>query len=207
MPDSESTWTLDDSTRASNPGGARVKPMIWLSQYPAWPIIWISLAVLMLLLAILVHWSLWIGFVVLIAMNWLYWRRVRDQFMCGAVNPAVIVSENPMLIAVLTDLSKGSGYFPVVKIIRKDLPEVEGRRWVPGTALATVSLYTRHHDESMPRWADFDPRPLVCATDDASDIDAVTRSIPPESWDELAAAMKQVPRPFARGTFHLFKDA
>jgi hypothetical protein len=206
MTDSEKSWTLDDTTRASNAGGLKVKPLVWLSEYPRWPIIWMGVAAFMLVCGIAVHWSYLIVFAILVAMNWLYWRRVRDHFTYGAVNPAVVVAEHPMRIAVLTDLSKGTGKFPVVKIVRKELPRRDGSSWRVGSTLATVSLYSRHPDEKMPRWANFDPRPAVCATDDARAIDVVTRSIPREEWDELTDALKQIPTPFVPGTFHLFED-
>ena len=199
--------TLDRSTRASNPGSLSVKPLVWLQHYPVWPLAWLAGVVAMLVLALLGHWIFWIPAALLLGMNALYWRRVQVHFRYGAVNPGVVVSVNPMRIAFMSDLGKGDGRsFPIVKVIEKELPEHDGKRWVPGTALAAVALYKRHVDDDFPRWKDFDPRPVACATDDRDAIAAVQRSVTEQEWKDLSAAVKELPRPIERGSYLLFPD-
>ena len=42
MSEDQSTWTLDDSARAGNPGNVRVNRFRWFRNYPKWPLIWFS---------------------------------------------------------------------------------------------------------------------------------------------------------------------
>lgn len=108
-----------------------------------------------------------------------------------------------MLIAVSSDLTKGFGEYPVVKIIEKSLPAVCGQTPRVGSRLPTVALYESSPDEDVPHWADFDPRPIECATGDLDAMQAVMNTFTEDDWNELKLWLRQVPRPFCRGLYHV----
>ncbi len=203
MPEEQQTWTLDDSARASNPGKLRVNPIRWFRHYPTWPLIWLISLLFFVVMAWLVHGSFWIIALLLLAMNWLYWQRVRDHFRCGCANPAMLVSMEPMRIAVATDLSMGVGQYPVIKIIDKSLATVCGQSPQSGCLLPMVSLYRRSPDEDLPHWVDFDPRPIDCATGDVQQMQRLMSTFTNEDWDELKSWLRQVPRPLRPGLYHV----
>lgn len=203
MNDEQDTWTLDDSARASNPGNIEVNLLRWIRHYPKWPIIWTTSLLGSIACAWFVHWSFWIPAVLLLALNWFYWQRVRDHFRHGCANPGIILSLDPTLIAVTTDLTKGFGDFPVVKIIEKSLPSVCGQLPQVGSRVPTVALYVPSPDENLPHWADFDPRPVDCATGDVAAMQAVMDTFTEEEWQELNERLRQVPRPYQCGLYHI----
>lgn len=199
----QKTWTLDDSARASNPGNFEVNPFRWVRHYPKWPLIWLCGLGSFVALAVLVHWSFWVFALLLLGMNWFYWQRVREHFRHGCANPAIIVSMEPTLIAVSTDLTKGRGQYPVIKIIEKELPAACGQFPQVGCRLAAVALYEVSADDKLPHWEDFDPRPIDCATGDLDVVRAVTGTFAKEDWDELRVWLRQVPRPYRCGLYHI----
>jgi len=199
--EADKTWTLNNSTRASNPGNLNVNPFRWFRHYPTWPMIWCCSLLLFVALACLINWKFWIAALLLLGMNWLYWQRVRDHFRYGCANPAFIVSLDPMLIAVSTDLTKGVGEYPVVKIIKKSLPMACCQIPQVGSRLSTVSLYKASPDDKLPHWVNFDPRPIDCATEDMDAIQTVMSTFTDDDWNELKLWLKQVPYPFRCGLY------
>jgi hypothetical protein len=108
-----------------------------------------------------------------------------------------------MLIAAFTDLSKGAGEFPAIKIIRKSLDTVCGQAPQIGSRLATVSLYQDGLDKRLPRWFEFHPRPVDCATGDVEVIQRAMSKISEADWAELQSGLRQVPEPLRPGLFLL----
>lgn len=199
MSDSKS-WTLDNSSQASNPGDLRVSLIRWFRFYPTWPLIWFFSFVIFAVLGWYGHWSLWIVAALLLAINWFYWQRVREHFRCGCVNPAIVVSMDPMLIAAWTDLSKGFGSYPAIKIIKQALPTVCGQVPKVGCRLAVVALYENRYDDS-PHWSDFDPRPIDCATTDLVAIQRIMDTLDKENWQVLNDHLEHLPQPLNCGLF------
>ncbi|MEQ8764092.1 MAG: DUF3239 domain-containing protein [Planctomycetota bacterium] len=206
MTEEQKTWTLDDRARASNPGDLHVDFVHWFRQYPKWPSIWLGGLVLFVVLANRTHWAFWLLALVLLGMNWLYWRRIQDHFRHGDANPALVVSSGPMLIAVATDLSKDvDGRYPALKIFQKQLPALDGHEVRIGTRIATVSLYSPSPDD-VPYWSDFDPRPVNCATRDLGDIQAILQRFPGEDWQHLERMIEAAPKPLAPGLYEMWVD-
>ena len=203
MSDAKRPWTLDSSTRASHPGGVRVNPFRWLVQYPMWPLVWFFGAVFSAVVARIEGGDFWFATASLVAGNLVYWQRVREHFLHGCANPAVIVSIEPMLIAVSTDLSKGTGQYPAIKIIQKSLKTVCGQVPQVGARLVTVSVYQRGLDANLPCWVDFDPRPVEGATADQDSIQRVMSSLSDDEWKQLDSALRQVSEPLQCGLFLL----
>lgn len=203
MDEKQRSVTLDDSAQASNPGGLSVERIRWFSSYPLWPLIWLLSAALFLILALLAHWLFWIPVALLTLMNWLYWTKVSDHFMHGCANPGIVVSLDPMLIAVATDLTKGQGEYPVVRIIKKELSSICGKPPQVGALVPTVALYYEGSKPNQPHWATFDPRPVDCATSDPSEAQRIAASFSKEDIEELKRWLSQVPKPYKPGLYRI----
>jgi hypothetical protein len=206
MEQEQKSLTLNNSTFASNPGELDVQRLRWFMSYPKWPVIWMLSLAFFLVLAIFAHWIFWIPTILLLLMNWLYWRKVSDHFRFGCANPGVVLSLEPMLIAVCTDLTMGEGEFPVIKIIEKKLTSICGQLPQVGSLVPTVALYqSGGMKEDQNHWADFDPRPIDCATSDLREIKRVMDSFDPDDINELKTWLKQVPQPYRPGLYPIDK--
>ncbi len=199
-------FTLGASA-ASNPGRLRVNYLRWLIHKPTWPLIWGGLALLCLVAALSLHWSLWVPAALLLAWNVLYWVRVREHFWSGCANPGVVVSVDPLLIAVATDLTKGVGTYPAVKIVRARLRHIDGQLPRVGVRVGTVALYTATFDENIPHWVDFDPLPAQYATGDPKKISTLLGSFTADDWADLERFLQQVPQPYQPGLYMINRDS
>ena len=115
----------------------------------------------------------------------------RAKFIGGDVNPGVVISERPWRMAVLADLSTGSGARPAIKIIRAPLSRMTGGPAQLGMRLATASLYAGRAGEDA--WRDFEPTIVQCATRNEADIGRVMASIPARDWRSLDVALARLP--------------
>ena len=203
----QNTWTLNDSAQASNPGNIKVNLIRWMRFYPKWPSILFGSFALFLMLAIFIHWGFYLLAVPALILSWMYWRRVQDHFAYGCVNAGVVVSTQPMLIAVSTDLSKGIGEYPAIRIIEKSLPAACNQPPQIGSMLPLVALYQPSPDVRLPHWESFDPRPVECATGNRDTIQRSFESLTDSDWTELKSHLRQVPRPFQCGLYHVKPDA
>ena len=124
---------------------------------------------------------------------------IREHFRYGCVNPAIVVSQTPPLIAVATDLRVRDKPYPVVKILTQPLHQIRGGTPPIGTRLATVALYC---DGGNPwHWVDFEPIVVNCVTDRQSDIDNVFRSIAQEDWTDLELGLQKVRNRYQPGLY------
>lgn len=162
MSDDRRTVFLDDTTVASNPGRARVSFWRWAVYHPHWPV---ALGAPLVWLTYLVFTSsLWwaIAALPLVGINFLYWRLVTEHMAHGNVCPGVVVCEHPLRVAVFTDMTKGSGSFPVLKIIEVPYYVRWDQRPEADDRVVTVALYQEHAEEGcLPYWKNF--RPIVAA--------------------------------------------
>lgn len=189
----DKTWFLDDGTTASHPGGVRVSIWRWALHHPLWPI---GLFAYMLFGVTLMwlHSLLWaIALPILIVMQILYWRRIKEHMFHGNICPGIVISKSPLRVAVYTDLSKGFGSFPVIKIME----HTPYRRWSGrpeiGTRVVTVALYEQHADsENLPHWNDFQPVLAAPIIKTRKDLEKLEASMLPEYWDTLEDALKHV---------------
>lgn len=190
----EPTYTLSDDAVASNPGKAKISRIRWLLRYPTWPVAWAG-AFAVSLPFILLHWSVGIASIVLGALNFLYWKRVEEHFAHGDANPGLIVSMHPMRIAVRTDLTKGLGSYPVIKIMEEKPWSRWGQTAEKDLRLATVSLYSEHledEDQHLPFWEDFFPKPIEPIGRRKEDVDAVMATFSEEAWAQLQQGLESL---------------
>lgn len=202
MSDEQNSWTLVDSTRASMPGNLKVNPFIWIRFYPIWPLIWFLSLFLSSALTYFYHWLFLIPVIILTLINIFYWQRVTEHFLYGCVNPAVIISLNPVKFAVSTDLSKGTGEYPVIKIIEKNLSKVCGKKTKIGAVFPTIALYQKS-DETLPYWDNFFPYPVDCATNNIEIIKNILHGFTEEDIAELKFGLTQIQKPYKCGLYFI----
>lgn len=201
MDDYEKTLTVDPNTVASNPGELKVQPLRWLIYRPFWPILWAGFLVLSLYFAVTGHWAFFMLVGVLVAFNWFYWRRLKEQFYAGCANPAKVISVNPFLVAAKTDLrcSFDAPHCQSIKVIKGRLPKKNtGQAYEIGDRLPTVSLYSGSMDKD--RWLDFDPIPACLVSNNQAAIDVIDADLEDE-WDELNFWLAKVPQPYKLGLY------
>jgi hypothetical protein len=197
MEDNRGIVTLDSDTVASNPGSVRIMPFV-LMRYMHKSVLLLIPLLASLVFALQVS-LLWGGLssVIFFVINYLYWRRKREHFAYGDSNGGIVVSENPKLIAVTTDLSKGiTGKYPVVKIVAyKGKGKLNDR-------IGTVALY-EGSSVCTPHWNDFFPVPVEYVNSNKAEQKAVLRSYSEESWDLLEARIKKIGWPYKEGLFKI----
>jgi hypothetical protein len=205
------TYTTDDSTFASNPGNVTLNPFIYITFFPKWGLILASL--LFISLALLKYSLLFLflsAFIILV--NWVYWINRKEHFKFGDSNPGIVIQINPTLVAVATDLSKivvtdengltkGDGKYPVAKIIKVPLKKLK-----KGSIVGTVALYSRLADDSAPRWADFKPIVINCATNDLVEIENAIRSYTQEQLSDLGTSVSQLNTPYREGLYKIHTE-
>lgn len=199
----QKSWTMDDSALASTPGQIKLQPIRYFVNYPLWPCLWMAGLLIALVLALLLHWSLWILFAIFAGINWFYWQQRREHFLYGNMTPSIIVSVEPMMFATLTDLTHGAGSYHAIKIIQKRFSSVMGKTPQVGSMFPSVSTYEESMDESKPHWETFHPVPVECATGDPTSINKAVKKFSKKDWQELKLFLKKVPRPFKPGLYHL----
>ncbi len=177
--------TLDDSVETPHPGGITINKLRWILRNPFWPLLLGIPLVLACAAAFMWHWAIWLIVVPLFGLNLLYWRRITEHFRFGDANPGKVVSTDPILIAVRSDLTIGYGSYPVVKIVE----EAASDRWPTplevGHRVATVALYARPEDQTLMRWGDFNPKPVEPIAVRPEDAHQLRESFSDEEWDLL----------------------
>ncbi len=142
----------------------------------------------------------------------------------GSLCPAVVVSVNPPLIAVSTDLSKSAEEsWPALKILRQPLRAVSGPPLQIGDRLPAVSFYLSRSAmatsasratglnlgaSDKPYWYDFSPVAVPCITDDPAVIQKAMQRLTESGdlWAELQAGLAQVPQPYRVGLYRLNRE-
>lgn len=181
-----------NDTVASNPGQISVQ---WTRFFRAFPRIPIGFGIVITaLLYLLITRSLWwaLPLVVVLVLLSLIVSRIKTQFRAGDTNPAVVVSQQPPLVAVLSDLTMGIGDFPIIKILRQPLRVCGLDAATPGTRLVTVALYNFPVNDA-PHWSDFDPVIVQAATTNSEIHQERLASIDPEHWQQLEDALATLP--------------
>ncbi len=100
-----------------------------------------------------------------------------DNFNFGTLNPAIVVTTMPTRIAVFTDLSKGFGSFPAIRIYKVSLPEVLNKKH---EKLTVSGGY--YSIEDLKYWDFFRPHPLIYATNNKEVLAEKEKQIPLVEW-------------------------
>ncbi len=185
-------WGNHEESYASDPAQVQLDVLQWIKSYPFWPILWHCLFLLFLFLSTIEQMPYVLYALILLGICAYYWHTVTSHFGKGCAHPGIVVNMNPLTIAVYTDLSKGNGRYPVIKLVKKRIRNSEGLDLTIGTRLPMVATYS-DWEHSLPYWADFDPKPLHCATTDVEEAERLMAEFKTEEWAELDRFLKQLP--------------
>jgi Protein of unknown function (DUF3239) len=187
---------VDETTTASHPGKVSIRPWRYALHFPFWPTVLGSLLLGCVLMMFNQPGLLPItSFVALV--NVLYWVRVRVHFGVGCTNPGKVLSTQPFLLGIYTDLKADGDSYPAIKILEH--PQPKGCHYEPGQNCASVSLYSGAAKRG--HWKDFAPVMVDCATADAEVIGRTVESIPSEEWSNLEKGLGQLPKPLKAGVY------
>ncbi len=135
------------------------------------------------------------GFLVLLLASiktaWDDYRKFTNLLMSGDVCPAVVISENPGRVAVLTNLSATGGSSPVVRIFAERLSKLAGGPHRRGARLATVAFYLGPIDDAG-NWKYFTPEVINKLVSNLGEIRRVENSIPEEKWQYLEGCVPRI---------------
>ena len=187
---------VDERSSASNPGKLSVDPLRFAKHFPAWPSLFAAALVAAIACAVLKP-VFWAAAAFFLALNVLFWVRTRLRFRHGCVNPAIVVCESPLTLAVYTDLTTGAGEYPVIKIMHH--PRPQGTSVTMGAKFATVALYSG--TRTVEHWENFHPILVECATSDRLTIERTFYSIPDEEWRRFKSGLKDLPQPLKPGLY------
>jgi Protein of unknown function (DUF3239) len=130
--------------------------------------------------------------------NSLYWVYVKEHYTADS-NGGVVVSVDPPLVAVLTDLAVAGGSYPAIKIIKYKVK----RKISIGDKVATVSTYKWPEEINQHYWDDFFPWPVEYATNNAADIKKELDGYSSDDWCNLSIAIDQLDKPYKVGLFRV----
>lgn len=196
MPERRRKLTIDNSTVASNPGKIRFKPLVWLKyKWPTASLFLLALVIMALLAVFTDHVVFNVLAIVAVVVNVIYWIRCKEHFTADS-NPGLVISIHPPLVAVWTDLTKGIGNFPVIKVI----PYKVKRAIELDDHIGTVAVYSHGNG---PHWSDFNPIPIEYATEDRRDIDREVDNYEEWQWGVLQEGIAELARPYRPGLFRV----
>ena len=132
-------------------------------------------------------------------------QQVEEFYINGDANPAIVLSLNPVLIAVYTDLRRFDECYPVIKIMKVSLKQSCGEPLKVGSYLATVAGYCPPDSPEIEYWADFYPQ-LVDYVAGKDQIDKVMATFPEEFYRNLHDGLQHVPKPYKPGLYALWPE-
>lgn len=143
----------------------------------------------------------WLGISPLLEQLIFLANRIREHFLYGCVNPGIVVASKPPIVAVFTDLTRGSVPHHAIKILPQPLKRIKGGAPPVGTKLAIVALYEGIAQKG--HWDNFHPVVINCVTGNITDIKRIYRSIPDWEWQALEAGLRQIQTPQKPGLYFI----
>ncbi|RYG67025.1 DUF3239 domain-containing protein [bacterium] len=197
----DSAKFVSPRAKASNPGDFRVQWTQFLRAFPQ-PTRGVALCLIILLSATIKFHLFWgIPFLALLLCSLFALQRVKDHFAFGNTLPGVIVSLQPPLIAVLTDMTTGIGKYNTIKVLEQPLM-ASGLAASPiGTRVPTVATYIGEGKSG--HWDDFFPVLVAAVTQDEKAVQRAMASFKEEDWLELECALATLSSPPAPGLHRL----
>jgi hypothetical protein len=189
---------IDSSTVATRPANV---PVVWSAYCRAFPKAPLTFASLFALSAILRHnGALATALVLAGAFGSLaYFSFIRTRFAGGNLCAGQVVSSEPFLVAVLTDLANdGESSYPVIKVFSP--PKLKPPMPV-GTHVAAVSLYVGVTPAG--HWGDCLPELAISANPDSTLHHELLARCTDEEWHQLKEACERLPKPFKCGLYPL----
>jgi len=134
-----------------------------------------------------IHWIFVLLFIGALLYNIWYWYMVFNRFKGGDVNPGKVISINPTLVAVASNMRKFAGDYPVLKIIETKLPDEDKEI---DKIIPTVALYN-DNPHGYPFWAEFHPVPVIQGIKDRNHIDLILKNFSKTSLATLDNFIKK----------------
>lgn len=120
----------------------------------------------------------------------------RDMFKSGDLCPGIVINESNMKIAVLTDLTRGIGKFPIIRIKKVKLPNQYRKK---GTMIPVAGGYQKTGNYS--HWNYFTPLPIPSGSYDDDLIAEKIKLIPTMEWVKLKTEIKKLNADPAEGYY------
>ena len=190
--------TINDGAYATNPGNVTLKPVVWFCHRTKTVLGLLAIVILSAFAALIYSYYVFGVTVLAILINFFYWWHKAEQFKYGDSNAAMVVSTEPPLLAIFTDLTKSDGLYPVIKII----PYHTKKTIRYGDRVGTVALY---YDYSEPReyWEDFNPIPIDYATNEQVEIEKAIHSYPEQQWALIEKGISEIDIPYKPGLYRV----
>lgn len=194
------SFTLDDTTQASNPGGIIISKEKFF-QYFEITGVKRSFYSLVFKLSKNALYRLFEGNKTVMS-----WIHTSEHLEFGCTNPSVIINSEKGLIATFTNLTSiGNKPTPVIKISRDKLHLIQNKELKNGMRIASIALYYRG-EPNVNAWADFDPIIPHCFCTNTKSCDDKTDSIYPNAWKCLETGLNQIENKENAGLYHITLD-
>jgi len=190
--------TISNETIASNPGEINFNPFVWFKHKTTTILLLFSTIHLAIVLTVSVSNYFLILAIIAIAINALYWIRSKEHFTADS-NAGLVISEQPKLVAVSTDLTKYGGHYPVIKIIEFKVK----REIMIGERVGTVATYIGALNDETPYWLDFFPEPIEYATDNQIELQSALETYPEEQWQAIERGLSELVEPYQPGLYRV----
>lgn len=192
---------------ASNPGKLLVNPFLYTRAYP-FAFVLCSICVLVSLLLSFLHELFVLALVGSLLLSWRVWFKTRFDFVGGCINPGVVISLDPPLVAVSTNLGKANDRpegTPIIFIGQQPLKHMLDGMPQIGQRVATVATYGPDSDFAT-HWDGCDPKLPACVTHDRVELDRIYQSIDESDWLQLEQTLRQIPPSPEIGDYRVFLD-
>jgi hypothetical protein len=190
-------------TQASNPTNLSVNKLQWIKFHPVWSLTWLIGLFISGYLTYTFRGYNIIHTIFFVFANWLYWWIQERIISKGDFNYGRVVAINPTLIAVPTDLRKGMGRFPVIKIAKTKLKKIEGKALEVGDKIVTVSMYSDHSKGDYPFWEDVEPRPVYVGYTNVAVLNERMKQFTDEDWKYLDTELSKISKPYSEGLYRV----
>ena len=132
-----------------------------------------------------------------------FYDRLR-HFMRGDANPGIVLTVNPTLVAVATDMSRTDEPYKAVKVFQTNLKPSTGSTSTleVGSVIGTIAQYSASAG-NQGHFADFNPVPAELATKNEDYLSSLIDSFDQEQYRQAAQAIKCLPQPYRPGLFHI----
>lgn len=171
------------ATRQANAGFSYIHYLSTIAPRLVKPLIYLAI---LLLLSISVSWFFYIPLAIYTIFKILEISKTRDMYYSGALCPAIVIDEKTSKIAAFTDLTLGSGTYPVVRIRKYPLPKSFRKN---GIKIPVAGGYQNTHNYK--HWNFYEPNPLPSGIRDKSIIEEKIKSIPTAEWVTLRNEIKK----------------
>jgi len=193
-------FTLDNDSVPTHKSEVNLNPVVWFKyKYKLVVPLALSIFVSVYLSYEYSAWFISLGLLCLV-INVFYWLSVKEHFKAEST-PAIVISNNPSLIAVYSNMSKYKEFYPAIKIETYD----NRRNLQVGDKLATVSIYTET-DEENKFWDDVHPLPVEYGTINDKVMQHSLSSYTAEQWDVLEKGLSEIGGKVQLGLYKIMKD-